>query len=205
MIKAKNNLLKDAAGQFAHKAATLLEVAEIAICGSVAGNDPDPSDLDLAVVVAGLESLEPLAKYARQMSSIAHTWEVFLFDHLLTYQGRICHRRECPGRSVDCSIPNCGKTPHVRIEPDFQFDEAQFFESPFEIIHQSTEKSYLLLHKEKLGIELFRTYASLRPIKVECVSCGRQFTIDGGEQKWFTKRGLYLPKHCSRCRSKRGY
>jgi hypothetical protein len=206
MIKvARNDILKDAARQFAQKAGELAEVAEISICGSVAGNDPDPYDLDIAVVVTSLGFLEPLAKYARQMSSISHAWEVFVFDQQLTHQGRICHRRECPGQSMDCADPNCGKVPHMRIAPDFQFDKQQFFESPFEIIYQATEKSYLLRYKEQIGITLSRVYTPLKSIKVECVVCGRRFTIDGGEQKWYAKGGLNLPKRCSRCRSSRGF
>lgn len=206
MIKGtRNNVLKDAARQFAHKAGELAGVAEIAICGSVAGNDPDPYDLDIAVVITALESLELLAKYARQMSSISHAWEVFLFDHRLIYQGRICHRRECPGQSIDCMDPDCGKIPHLRIIPDFQFHETQFFESPFEIIHQTTEKGYLLTYKEHIGIAFSRTYTPLKSMKVECVACGRRFTIDGGEQKWYAKGGLNLPRRCSRCRSERGF
>ncbi len=206
MIKVtRNSLLKDAARQFAQKAGELAELAEIAICGSVAGNDPNPSDIDLAVVMTHFSSLEPLAKYARQMSSISHAWEVFVFDHQLTYQGRICHRRECPRRSIDCADPDCGKVPHLRIVPDFEFDDPQFFESPFEIIYQTTEKSYLLRHKEQIGITFSRTYTALKPIKVECVMCGRRFIIDGGEQKWYEKRGLNLPKRCPRCRPGQGF
>jgi predicted nucleotidyltransferase len=199
----RNNVLRGAAGQFAHKARELAGVAEIAICGSVAGNDPDPYDLDIAVVMTALDSLEPLAKYARQMSSISHAWEVFLFDHRLIFQGRICQRRECPGGSVECMGPNCGKIPHVRIAPGFQFDEIQFFESPFEILHQTTEKSYLLGYKERIGIGFSRTYTPLKPMRVDCIECGRRFTIDAGEQKWYTKGGLTLPKRCDRCRSKK--
>ena len=206
MIKVtRNSLLKDAARQFAQKAGELAELAEIAICGSVAGNDPNPSDIDLAVVMTHFSSLEPLAKYARQMSSISHAWEVFVFDHQLTYQGRICHRRECPRRSIDCADPDCGKVPHLRIVPDFEFDDPQFFESPFEIIYQTTEKSYLLRHKEQIGITFSLTYTALKPIKVECVMCGRRFIIDGGEQKWYEKRGLNLPKRCPRCRPGQGF
>jgi len=202
---ARNNALKDAAEGFAQKAATLFEFAEIAICGSVAGNDPDPSDLNLATVVTSHESLESLAKYTRQMNSISHTWDVFLFDSHLVYRGRICHRCECPRWSTDCSDPNCDKTPHLRDEPDFDFDGSQFFESPFEIKYQTTEKRSLLLHKKQLGVTSSRTYTAFKALKVECVEFGRRLAIDGGEQKWFTKRGLNLPKRCSRCRSERSY
>jgi hypothetical protein len=61
-------------------------------------------------------------------------------------------------------------------------------------MNQTTEKSSLRLHKKQLGVTSSRTYTAHKAIKVECVICGRRFTIDGDEQKWFTKRGLNLPK-----------
>jgi predicted nucleotidyltransferase len=194
----KNGILRDAARQFMQKAQSLPEVAEIVLCGSVAGNDPYPSDLDLAIILTTFDILEDLAKYARQMSSIAHNWEAFVFDDQLTYRGRICHRRECPGQSVDCLHPACGEVPHLKIDPDFEFDERLFFESPFEIL-LTPKESRFLKHKQELGIAS-RVYTPLKPLKRACIECGQRFTVDGGEQKWYEKRGLALPKRCFRCR-----
>jgi hypothetical protein len=134
------------------------------------------------------------------MSSISHAWEVFTFDDQLAYRGRICHRRECPGRSVECLHPGCGEVPHLKINPEFEFDERLFFGSPFEIL-LAPEESRLLKHKQNLGTAS-RVYTPLKRLKRECIDCGRRFAIDGGEQKWYEKRGLVLPKRCSRCRTK---
>jgi hypothetical protein len=139
------------------------------------------------------DTAEQFVKKSKHLSEVA---DIAICGSVLVYKGRICHRRECPGRSIDCSDPNRGKTPHLRNEPDFDFDESRFLESPFEIMYQTTETSSLLLHKKQLGITSLRTYTALKALKVKCVECGRRFTIDGGEQKWFTKRGLNLPKRC---------
>jgi len=72
--------------------------------GSVDGDDPYSNDLDLALILRNLDEIATIARYARQMSSYHHAWEVFLFDKNLSPLGRICHRRECPGQSVDCSV-----------------------------------------------------------------------------------------------------
>jgi hypothetical protein len=195
----RNGILREAALRFTQKARALAEVAEIVLCGSVAGNDPYPSDLDLAIILTAFDSLENLAKYARQMSSISYSWDVFVFDTELTYRGRICHRRECRSQSADCLHPACGEVPHLKIDPEFEFDEGLFFGSPFEIL-RAPDESRFVKHKQDLGIAS-RVYTPLKRLKRECIDCGRRFTIDGGEQKWFEKRGLVLPKRCSRCRT----
>lgn len=197
----RNERFRDAARLFAQKAEGIIEVREAALCGSVAGNDPDPYDIDIAVILTDLSCLAALAKPARQISSISHAWEVFVFDEHLVYRGRICHRSQCPAQSVDCTIPGCGRIPHMRAEPGFKFDEKLFFSSPFEILRQATAESSFLKHRERLGISSPRAYTSLKPVKVECVDCGRRFTIDAGQQKWYEKAGFSLPKRCDRCRS----
>lgn len=199
----RNERFRNAARQFAQKASGIEGVQEIVLCGSVAGNDPDPYDIDIAVILTNINSVASVARCARQISSISHAWEVFVFDEHLAYKGRICHRRECPGRSIDCMIPDCGKVPHLRAEPDFEYDEKLFFLSPFDIFHSVTPDSIVLKYKEHLGISSSRIYVPLKPIKRECVDCGRRFTIDAGEQKWYSKSGMDLPKRCLRCRSER--
>ena len=45
MVKNKNQILREAADEFTKKASALSSVLEIAIVGSVAGDDPYPNDL----------------------------------------------------------------------------------------------------------------------------------------------------------------
>lgn len=135
---ADNRTLRTAADEFAGKVRGLPSVREVAIVGSVAGNDPYPNDLDLAVIVQDLSDLETIAKCARQISRHYHAWEVFLFDAALKYLGVVCFRRECPGRSVDC-FWGCGQPPHLRILAGFKFSAGEFFSSPIVVLWTTFE------------------------------------------------------------------
>jgi len=195
-----NKSLRVAAKEFAEKANKLSSILEIAIVGSVAGDDPYPNDLDLAAIVRNLDEIATIAKYARQISRYYHGWEVSLFDEDLSLLGKICHRRECPGQSVECSVPGCGKPSHLRVDPDFEYDEEMFLRSPIDILWTSFNMSRLLKHKDELGIVESRRYLVLEDIEIECILCGKTFVFSGGEQKWYQKRGLCQPKRCPDCR-----
>ena len=81
MDTMRNEVLRVAANEFALKVRKALpSPLEIAIVGSVAGGDPYPDDLDLAIIISNLCEIATIAKYARQMSRHYHGWEVFLFD-----------------------------------------------------------------------------------------------------------------------------
>jgi hypothetical protein len=198
--RTRNEILREAAHGFVEKARNLSFVTEIGIVGSVAGNDPYAGDLDLAIVLSSFQNLEILAKYARQMSSTSHEWEVFVFSAKLDYKGRICHRRECAKQSAECFVPGCGSVPHLMIIHDVVFDERMFFESPIDVIYSTHDESILLNRSRELGIGTVRTYPVLKAIRTECVECGGRFIIDQGEQKWFLRRGMDLPKRCEKCR-----
>ncbi len=138
MVKEnKNQILREAASDFTKKASMLSSVLEIAIAGSVAGGDLYPNDLDISLIVNNIEELAQISKYARQMSKYYHGWEVFLFDKNLSHLGRVCHRKECPSRSVDCCVPGCGDPPYLRIHSGFKYDEKIFLSSPFDILYTS--------------------------------------------------------------------
>lgn len=199
----KNERLRGAAKEFAEKARKLSSALEIAIVGSVAGDDPYPNDLDLAVIVSNLDELTTLSRYARQMSSRYHGWEVFLFDEGMKPLGRVCRRRECPGKSVDCDVPGCGQPPHLMIKADFEYDERMFLTSPIDILWTSFEKSRLLAYRDGLGIVESRKYPVMEDVEIECKLCGKTFVFTGGEQKWYQKQGYYRPKRCPECREER--
>lgn len=194
----KNEVLRVAASEFAEKVRKLSSPLEIAIVGSVAGDDPYPSDLDLVVIVCNLDDLKTIANYARQLSSHYHAWEVFLFDENLSHLGRICHRRKCPGQSIDCFTLGCGKPPHLRVHPDFKHDKNIFLSSPIDVLWMSFKKSLLLARKEELGIKP-RKYPVLEDIEVECILCGKTFVFTGGEQKWYEQQGFVQSKRCPDC------
>jgi len=198
----KNESLRDAGKEFAEKARGLQSLLEIAIIGSVAGNDPYPNDIDLAVIVRSLEEIEALAKYARQISRRHNSWDVFLFDEKLIHLGRICHRKECPAQSVDCTVPGCGKPPHLRILPEFEYNERTFLESPIDVLWAASKNSRFAARRDELKITETRKYPVMADIRIECMVCGKEFIFNGGEQKWYKKRGLSQPKRCPDCRGR---
>jgi len=195
----KNEILRVAANEFAEKIHKLTSLLEIAIIGSVAGDDPYPNDLDIVIIIRNLEEITTIAKYARQMSRHYHGWEVFLFDENVSLIGRICHRRKCPGQSVDCSVPGCGQPPHLRVHFDFKYQEKIFFNSPIDVLWTSFKKSRLLERKDELGIADSRRYPVLKDIKIKCILCGKIFLFTASKQKWYKKQGLNPPKRCPNC------
>lgn len=198
----KNEKLRVAAEEFTEKAQKLSSVLEIDIVGSVAGDDPYPNDLDLVIIVRNLDEIKKIAKFARQISSYYHNWDVFLFDENMMPLDRVCHRKECPGQSIDCNIPGCGKIPYIQIVPEFEYDERRFFKSPIEVLWTSFKSSHLLECKEELGIVESKKYPVLEDIEIECIYCGKTFVFTAEEQKWYQKRGLNRPKRCYDCRER---
>jgi DNA-directed RNA polymerase subunit RPC12/RpoP len=198
----ENETLRVAAEEFAEKAQKLSSALKIAIVGPVAGNDLYPNDLDLVIIVCNLGEIATIAKYARQMSRHYHGWEVFLFGERLKSLGRICHRRECPGQSIGCSVLGCSQLPHLRVDPEFEYDEKVFLKSPIDVIWTSFSISRLLARKDELDIVESRRYPVLEDIEIKCILCGKRFVFTGEEQKWYQKRGLSQPKRCPDCRER---
>lgn len=196
---SKNEILRVAANEFAEKTHKLSSPFEIAIIGSVAGDDLYPNDLDMVIIIRNLKEIAAIAKYARQMSRHYHGWEVFLFDENVSLIGRICHGRKCPGQSVDCSVPGCGQPPHLRVHSDFNYQEKIFFNSPIDVLWTSFKTSRLLAHKDELGIAESRRYPVLEDIKIKCILCGKIFLFTASEQKWYKKQEFNPPKRCPDC------
>ena len=131
------------------------------------------------------------------------SWDIFVLDKNLKYLGRLCHRKECPTNSVDCKVRGCGQPPHLRVFPEFEYDEKIFLGSPIDILWTSYEESRLIAHKRELGILESRKYIVLDDIKIECIDCGKMFIFTAGEQKWYQKMGLSIPKRCPFCLRKK--
>jgi len=204
-MQNKNQHFRNCAKEFCKKVQEFSNVSEVAIIGSVAGNDPYPNDIDIAIILRNFDGIVTIARYARQMSSYYPGWEVFVFNENLEHFGRICHSKECPAQSAECFIEDCGKIPHLKIISDFIYNEKKFFSSPFVILYPSGDKSLFLNHKKKLGITKDKTYTVMEDIKKICRDCGKEFIIDGSEQKWFKSRGMHLPARCEDCRLKRQF
>lgn len=197
----QKNRFRQAAQNFANKAKNLSSVQEVILCGSMASDDPYPQDIDLAVVLSGLYELPQLARFCRQMSSVTHAWEVFVFNTSRKYLGRICHKRECPGQRY-CDAPDCGKTPHLCNLRGFRFDPAQFLSPELQILWNRNEESVLLSWRRELNLKAPRV-KSFKAVRLTCRECGDRFIFEASEQKYFEKRGWEEPKRCPSCREKK--
>jgi predicted nucleotidyltransferase len=190
-----------AAQHFASKAKNLVSVGEVVLCGSMAAGDPYPSDVDLAVVLSHLDELSRLARFCRQISSTTHAWEVFVFNTDRKYLGRICHKRECPGR-YPCDAMDCGKKPHLRNIRGFRFDPHLFLAPELKVLWNRDEESVLLSWREELNLKAPRI-ERYEPVRIKCWECRNRFIFSASEQKYFAKRGWDEPKRCSECREDR--
>lgn len=186
-----------AAQHFVNKAKELVSVQEVVLCGSMEACDPYPGDIDLAVVLSHFDELPVLARFCRQMSSTTHAWEVFVFSIDRRYLGRICHKRECPGR-FHCEAKDCGKTPHLRNIRGFRFDPALFLAPELKLLWKRHEESILLGWRKDMNLiaPCLETY---EPIRIKCWECGKRFVFTASEQKHFEKHGWNEPKRCPEC------
>ncbi|MEZ4683281.1 MAG: hypothetical protein R2932_54640 [Caldilineaceae bacterium] len=108
---------------FTAQARELPGVQRIALIGSLATPEPDPSDADLLVTVADDMDLEPLAtlgrKLAGHMQGFGRGGEIFLADAQGNYLGRTCHWKRCePYIRARCEAQHCGRRQYVY--DDFQ-------------------------------------------------------------------------------------
>lgn len=198
-LDRRKNLQK-VAEEFSNKLKTLKNVSEVGLAGSLASDDEYPNDIDVFIFLKNFDEIHMIAKFARQMSSIYHGWEVFVFSEDLEYLGRICHKKVCPTESSNCFYPRCGKIPYLSNEPDFIFNPKIFFNSPFKIFWTRDEAYLWEKWRKKLNICEVRQYAEHNPISKICIECGREFIYSVAEQKIFAKRGFHPPKRCERCR-----
>lgn len=138
----KRERLDHMADQFAEEASRVQGVEEIAAFGSYVTAKPEPKDLDLMVFISDQVNIPRLAKCARRLSPIYHGWEVFLFEaNTRRHLGRVCVRKQCPARSVDCAAPGCGAIPLVRVVPGFTFDPARAFVHRPQVLWRRGEES----------------------------------------------------------------
>lgn len=177
---------------------------EVILAGSMASDDPYPNDIDLAVVLTDVAELPRIARAARQMSSVYHGWEVFVFTPDRRYLGRICHRRECPATQARCDAVDCGLIPFLKNIAGFTFNPDMFLAPALEPLWVRGADSVLLSWRQELKLAPPSSLAR-EPVRLRCVDCGRRFTFTVAEQKIFSKRGLQQPKRCERCRELRRF
>ena len=47
--------------------------------------------------------------------------------------------------------------------------------------------------------------ADFRDMVMQCRDCGCGFVVRAGEQEWYFKKGLAIPKRCPECRQQRRF
>lgn len=203
----KPEIFREAAIEFKDKIEKYENVIEIAIVGSLAGEDLYPYDVDIAIILSNFENISSIAKSARQITSKTHAWEVFVFDTNRRYYGRICQRKECPGSSIECAVLNCGKIQFIKVMENFKFKPEDTFRTNIEVIFtRGSENIFINWQKEILkffGLKEPESYKSLESEWIKCIECEKKFEFDPGEQKYFKKHGLHTPKRCDSCREKK--
>ena len=148
---SRNEILRKAAGEFAAKTSVLSSVLEIALVGSVVRRKESLKDVDIAVMVQDLSEIPIIAKFGRQISKYYPSWDLFLFSTDFRYLGRMCHRKVCPGLSVDCNVPGCGQPEHVQVIQGFMFDPAMLLKTEIEVLWKKATRSKFLSWQESFN------------------------------------------------------
>lgn len=203
-ISDKSENFRQIAAAFADGIKALNSVDEIAIFGSLAGGVQYPSDVDVAVIVNSLADITQMARMKRKKDN-ANYLDVFVFTWR-AFVGNLCHRRDCPGASVECAQPGCGAIQSLRIRKGLKSDPARWFKTPVTVIHKRGKKSILQDWQKEilrgLGLTAPESYPVRESILEKCRECGDRFGINPGEQKYFEDIGFDLPKRCQSCRDK---
>ncbi|MGK5087096.1 zinc-ribbon domain containing protein [Bdellovibrionota bacterium FG-2] len=209
MIRAKIDKLaqyKAVAADFSDQVKVFQSVEEVGIFASVAGNDPYPSDVDVALFLNAFCDLGRIAKIKRQLQGRTGGFDLFVFGTDRSFLGNVCFRKECPGQTRDCARLECGRTPYIEKREGLIYDPVRWFRTPIEILfHRSTESILTLWQKEiiiRLGRSEPEPYVVRETIFIKCRECGEQFEFDPGEQKHFEKMGFQHPRRCQGCRDK---
>lgn len=179
-------------------------VLEVAIVGSVAGRDPYPFDLDLAICLSDTSDIEDVAACARRAGIEHPAWDIFLFDRDIGHLGRLCHFNECPRGKDECQEKGCGRPAYVHKIAGFEFDEARFFSSPIDVLLSPRGPSLFQIRQRALGITEPRIYRPAEPVWVRCRVCGEDFELDGGSRKYFDRLKRRYPDVCEDCMEERG-
>lgn len=203
----KREMFKKSVIEFRDKIEKHENVIEIAIIGSLAGEDLYPYDVDIAIILTNFDNISSIAKSARQINGKIHVLEVFIFDTNRNYYGRICDRKECYSSSIECSMINCGKIQFIKVMKDFEFKPEDAFRTKIEVIFtRGSESIFINWQKEilqLLGLKEPEIYRSLESEWIKCIECEEKFEFTPNEQKCYKKNRLYTPKRCANCRERR--
>lgn len=203
-MKNKLDFYKSVAKEFAETVKSIASVKEVAIFASVAGNDPFPTDVDVALFLNSFDHTPQIARAKRIAHGKMNGFDLFVFDEWRRFHGNICFRKECPGQSVDCSRPGCGEILYIEKREGLDFDPVRWFKTPIEILYQMEPESILQQWQNEILKSIGRSIPEPYPLKenlfFKCRECGNKYELNPGEQKYFEKMGYDYPKRCRSCR-----
>jgi hypothetical protein len=185
----------------------LESVLEIALFASVAGGDPYPSDVDVAIFLSSLKEIGSIAKAKRKADAQMNGFDLFVFDQNRKFIGNVCKRKECGSGEGGISRTCCTSTPFIAKREGLDFEPFRWFKTPVEILYHTGEQSILRSWQEiilqAMGLDEPEPYPIREPLVRKCIECGTRFEIDPGEQKYFESMGFDFPKRCQSCRDSR--
>lgn len=130
-IKKKKELIEQSINMFVESVSKIDGIIEIALFGSlVTGKKRIAKDIDLMVFIEDINCIDKLALCHRRVLGKFHANpDVFVFTKNKQFLGNICRRKECPARSVDCQVLDCGKIKYIRKRQNLIFNERNIFKN----------------------------------------------------------------------------
>jgi len=121
-IKKKQEEIHKSIEVFTEGSSRIEGILEIGLFGSITTTKRKlVRDIDFYVIIENTDCIDSLAKLYRKVYGTYHqSLDVSIFTKDKKFLGNICFRKECPTNSIDCQVPDCGKTKYIRRF--FKFD-----------------------------------------------------------------------------------
>lgn len=129
----KKQAIAKAVNKFTKLAGSLDGVVEIAL-HSPSAEKKAVKYLDFLVFMENMDCMGKLAECYRKATADYLNISAMLFTGKKEFLGHVCVRKDCPGGSIDCKTPGCGKIKHVRKYLDFEFNPSKWLKYEPEIL-----------------------------------------------------------------------
>lgn len=187
------------AHKFAEKVKDIDGIEDIALFGSVAGEDPNPKDCDILLVMRHFKNIAFIAKQARKLGSISLHWDIFIITPDKKHVGNISHKKDPWAHSIEL---NGERIHHVKKTKDFTIDLMKSLIHPIKPLVDANniiaawQKEVL----SKLRLDLPKPYPVVKSETLACGECGKSFVWKAAEKKYFKRMGYHPPLRCPDCR-----
>ncbi len=136
-IKKKQEEIHKSIEVFTEGSSKIGGILEIGLFGSITTKRKLVRDIDFYVIIENTDCINCLAKLYRRVIGIYHqSLDVFVFKKDKEFLGNICFRKECPTRSIDCQVPDCGKIKYIRRFHKFDITMNDILKSSPKILWQ---------------------------------------------------------------------